>query len=108
MVCWKLVRDRVPLELKGRDNIVVRRVEGSELITALKAKIVEEALELICATQRDRIIEEAADLLEALEEYLRIVGVDLNEVQRVKIEKKERLGGFREGLVVYWLDRDTC
>ena len=99
MVCWKLVRDRVGEELLGRSDVRVYRVGGEEYEALLRAKIVEEALEL--AGSGD--VGEVADLFEAVYAWLRARGVGLEEVEAVRERKRKERGGFDGGYVVVWL-----
>jgi len=66
----------------------------------LRVKIVEEALEL--ASSGDP--EEAADLLEALYEWLWVRGVGVGFVEGLRRGKRARLGGFSGGFVLF----DSC
>ena len=102
MVCWKLVRDRVGEELRGRSGVVVYRVGGEELEGLLRAKIVEEALELA----ESGSVEEAADLLEALYAWLGLRGVGVERVEEVRRAKRRLRGGFEKGYVAVWLSGD--
>ena len=104
MVCWKLVRDGVVEGLSGRRGVRVFRVGGDVLEGLLRAKIVEEAMELA----ESGSLEEAADLLEALYEWLRVRGVGLEEVEKARREKRARLGGFGGGFVVVWEEGGPC
>ncbi|HIQ23969.1 MAG TPA: hypothetical protein EYH50_02855 [Pyrodictium delaneyi] len=104
MVCWKLVRDGIGRELEGQKGVVVYRVSGSELEALLRAKIVEEAMELA----ESGSIEEAADLFEALREWLRLRGLGLGDLARTADEKRRRRGGFSGGYVAVWADREVC
>jgi len=104
LVCWKLVRDGVAEELRGRPGVRVVRVSGELLEGLLRAKIVEEAMELA----ESGSLEEAADLVEALEAWLRLRGLGGGELERARVEKRARRGGFEAGWLVFWLDRDSC
>lgn len=101
--CWKLVRDRVAGRVSG-SSVYVFRVEGSDLEGLLRAKIVEEAMEL--AVSGD--VGEAVDLLEAVYEWIQFKGVGLEDVEALRRMKKVLYGGFSGGYVVVWADRDTC
>ena len=104
MVCWKLVRDGVVEELRGRPGVRVVRVSGELLEGLLRAKVVEEAMELA----ESGSLEEAADLVEALVAWLRVRGLGWGDLERVRAEKRARRGGFEGGWLVFWLDRDVC
>ena len=107
MPCWKLVRDRIGEELeeeKGDNLIVYRAGDRSVLEQFLRAKVVEEAVEFAASGT----VEEAVDVLEALYEWFRVKGVSLEELERVRREKRREKGGFEKGYIVVWLDRETC
>ncbi len=99
MPCWKLIRDRVPVS----DGIRVR-VGRDVLEELLRAKIVEEAVEFASSGS----VEELADLLEAVRAWLKLKGLSLDDVERIAASKRERVGGFEEGWLVFWPDRDEC
>ena len=88
--CWKLVRDKIgaELELEGRS----RRAAPGERERLILAKIIEEAWELA----ENPSLEEAGDLLEALESWLRLRGWSLEDAARAAREKRAVKGGFNE------------
>jgi len=92
LACCKLVRDG----LVGRVGGVVYRVDGVVLERLLRVKVVEEALEF--AVSGD--LGEAADLLEALLEWLRLRGVGVGVVAELMRRKRAERGGFGGGWVV--------
>ena len=102
--CWKLVRDGVAREVEGSGNVVVLRFSGEGLERLLRVKLVEEAMEFA----ESGSVEEAADVLEVLLEWLRLRGLGLEDLLRVAEGKRVRRGGFSGGFVVVWLDRDSC
>jgi predicted house-cleaning noncanonical NTP pyrophosphatase (MazG superfamily) len=91
----KLVRDRIPdvIRADGREPEVTH-VTGELLKQALKDKLVEEALELKDAT---RVEEELADVLEVVDAIIDNYGIDRRNLETVKKEKYDRLGGFSCG-----------
>jgi len=62
----------------------------------LRVKVVEEALEFAAGGG----VEEVADLLEALFEWMRVAGVDPGVVEEVRRRKRAERGGFGGGWVV--------
>ncbi len=96
----RLVRDRVPdLVREAGHDVRFRELAADERARFLKRKVVEEARELEAAAVGDEP-EEVADLLEAVEAFLRSRGFDRDHLRRVKEEKRERRGGFERGFVV--------
>jgi predicted house-cleaning noncanonical NTP pyrophosphatase (MazG superfamily) len=102
--CWKLVRDGVAREVAGSENAIVLQFSDGALERLLRVKIVEEAIELA----ESGGLEEAADLYEALSQWLKVRGFSWDELLKVASEKRARRGGFEKGFVVVWLDRDSC
>jgi predicted house-cleaning noncanonical NTP pyrophosphatase (MazG superfamily) len=97
----KLVRDDIPAQIAGRGEVVVQsRLPRSEMRRALTAKLLEEAQELLEATDPDDVKAELADLLEVVRGMASVTGVDWVEVESTAREKRERRGGFVDGAVL--------
>jgi predicted house-cleaning noncanonical NTP pyrophosphatase (MazG superfamily) len=97
----KLVRDELPAQIAGRGELVLQsRLPRSEMRRALVAKLMEEAQELLAATDPDDVKTELADLLEVVRAMAGITGVDWTEVEATASEKRERRGGFGAGAVL--------
>ena len=94
----KLVRDRIPeiIRSSGREP-EVERLTGEWLALALKDKLVEEACEL---RQSGDVYEELADVLEVVDAIVQYYGVDREKLEKIKADKLERAGGFRDGYVL--------
>jgi len=96
----KLVRDRVPSIIQDRaEDIEVVHVSGEDLVDLLRAKIVEEATELLFADS-DSSIEEAADVYEALVAFLDSSDIVWSDLVAVANRKREMRGGFNDGIVL--------
>ncbi len=97
----KLVRDDMPAQIAGRGELVVQsRLPRSEMRRALAAKLLEEAQELLAATDPDDVKGELADLLEVVRAMADVTGVGWPEVEFAAGEKRERRGGFGAGAVL--------
>jgi predicted house-cleaning noncanonical NTP pyrophosphatase (MazG superfamily) len=97
----KLVRDEIPAQIAQGGEVVVRSyLPRSEMRQALAAKLMEEAQELLDATDPDDVKMELADLLEVVHALARVTGVDWTEVEIAASEKRERRGGFDDGAVL--------
>lgn len=97
----KLVRDLIPLQIQRhgeRESTVV--LKGDDLIKVLKAKIVEEALELQTATTSENTIEELVDVFEVILAIARQGGLSIKELTRRAKLKRSKRGGFSKGLVL--------
>ena len=101
MMEGKLVRDRIPEIIRARgEEPIVHAISGGELFDALIAKLSEETEELRSASTADQA-EELADLLEVVRSLALHLGIDLEKLEEVVASKRERRGGFADGL---WLE----
>lgn len=98
---YKLVRDKIPIKIEeNNETVVSTKVSSTELINFLKEKIVEEAFEMYWSKNNDNLIEEAADVLEVLRGTCKAFGIDFKEIESIANNKKEKRGGFDEGVVL--------
>lgn len=102
MTDGKLVRDLIPdlIRKDGRDP-QVRYLSGEELVTALRAKLREEAQEAAEAGTRERLIEELADLREVTFALMAARGITEQELIQVAAVKVQQRGAFNLGA---WLE----
>lgn len=102
----KLVRDRIPdLIRAGGERATVRVLDEREYAVALRAKLFEEATELVEATESveatgPAVTEELADVREVLLAVAELHGIAWAEVEAAGERKREDSGGFRAR---YWL-----
>ena len=97
----KVVRDRIPEEIERRGEKAQRvRLTGDALIVALKQKLVEEALETLDAHPGEEILGELADVSEVVAAICAALGLTLGDVERERILKKRRRGGFDRGFML--------
>lgn len=98
----RLVRDRIgdlPWRY-GDAKAALRPVRDmDEHIDLLHRKLLEEAGELMYATSREEMAGEAADLIEAITALCTLRGVDIEQVERVRLAKYSQRGGFDRGTV---------
>ncbi|WP_424536796.1 phosphoribosyl-ATP pyrophosphohydrolase [Sphaerisporangium viridialbum] len=104
IIYGKLVRDRIPeiIEADGR-KAKVRVLDESDLVSALTAKLAEEAEELRQAEPDDRL-GELADIYEVLTSLATTLGFSDEQVQEAARHKRAKRGGFNRRL---WLDDVT-
>jgi predicted house-cleaning noncanonical NTP pyrophosphatase (MazG superfamily) len=97
----KLVRDLIPLRIrKGGERMYTIKLTGEDMIEVLKAKAVEEALELQSTTNVNDIKEELGDIWEVILSLAERISLPIGELnQMVELKRKER-GGFREGILL--------
>jgi predicted house-cleaning noncanonical NTP pyrophosphatase (MazG superfamily) len=101
----KLVRDRIPeiVEQAGK-RAITRTVEGAELDSALRAKLIEEAHEVADAEDRDALVAELADLAEVLDATLHFHGIAAREVAERRAKRNAERGAFEQGLLLERVD----
>ena len=98
----KLVRDYIPSRISdGGEKVEISTLSGDALIKALKEKLVEESLEVLDTKNHDSLLEEIADVQEVIRAIASKVGSELSEIDRIRKEKHERLGGFEQGIILY-------
>jgi predicted house-cleaning noncanonical NTP pyrophosphatase (MazG superfamily) len=90
----KIVRDKLVARHEDMGGSVIhRQLEGSELITALANKVIEEAKEL----QENPTADEIADVREALSQIATRCGISETDIAAAQERKREKNGGFENG-----------
>ena len=96
----KLVRDKIPDVIRDNgDSVVTGRLPEFERPRQLLGKMVEEMQELQ-QSEGDAQLAELADIYELLGSYISNLGYDWDAVAATASQKRERRGGFEEGLVL--------
>ncbi len=95
----KLIRDRI-LEIIAADGLAYnsRVLKPEEHLTEIKNKLYEEVKEFDETTTKKEAIEEMADVLELLHAALKVYDTNFDELEAVRVKKKQKRGGFDEGL----------
>lgn len=89
----KLVRDNIPdIIRESGETPVIRTLDDGEYIACLQGKLREEVEEFIAESTLD----ELSDILEVLEALANAEGWTDGEIQRVRRDKAEARGRFRE------------
>lgn len=89
----KLVRDKIPQIITDAGKKPITEILDQErYLEELDKKLEEEVAEY----QADKSIEEMADVLEVLFAICEARGYSVDELMRVKEEKCEKCGGFKE------------
>lgn len=97
----KLVRNLIPLRIVSRGEAArVQRVSATQLVQLLKAKAVEEALELNAEEGAEGTLEELADVLEVISTICDLYDHSFDELLRVAERKRAERGGFEKGFVL--------
>lgn len=100
----KLVRDRIP-EIIQRDGrrYEIRVVSHEEYIHLLKNKLIEEAQEVVAASD-DELIKELADLQEVIDSLVAIKNIDYKSIREKQKERYISRGGFEKRLLLLWTE----
>ena len=87
----KLVRDKIPeiIEKAGK-KCITHQLSDAEYLFALENKLNEEVAEY----QKDKNIEELADVLEVVRSICLAKGYSLDELESVRAQKADGRGGF--------------
>jgi len=97
----KLVRDKIPVRIQTQgEKVVAINLPEGELLDVLKAKVVEEAMEVLSAHSPESLQEEMADVLEVLIALGRVSGTSLKRLQKLAAKKRRKVGGFGKGLML--------
>ena len=101
----KLVRDRIPEIIRDDGKTYeVEQMNRADYLEALRAKVVEEAAEVVEADEDD-LAKEIADLREVLDALEEAAGLDPGEVARLQERRRAERGGFEERLRLLWVAR---
>ena len=99
----KLVRDKIPDIIRGRGGVPHTRVLlPHQRAAALADKLIEEAaeyrqsLEEADAAGKQSQIEELADVLEVLDAIVAHSGLSWEQIHTARAKKREQRGGFDE------------
>ncbi|WP_428738241.1 hypothetical protein [Sulfurimonas sp.] len=96
----KLVRDKIPENIEsGGESVNVIELEQESIIRALKDKLIEESYEVFDATQEE-LLGELADVYEVMDGLLHHLNIKKEDVLKKQAQKREKVGGFKEGLVL--------
>lgn len=97
----KIVRDTIPdiIERNGESASYYKAV-GRQREKLFRVKVLEEAMELFRAKNREQSLDEMADLEEIVSALRREVGISKKELTERMGDKRAKRGGFSLGLVL--------
>lgn len=97
------MRDKIleVIEAKGL-SYHAHILEPSELVKAIKDKMIEEATEFYEAQHKEDSVEELADILELIHMAIGVLGVSFEELEATREHKRNARGGFEKG--IYLID----
>jgi len=95
----KLIRDKLPSHmLSKRINPKTYILNDEQLKKYLNEKLIEEAKEVISASEATALTEELADLLEVMKTIAKIHEIKWDSIQNMALNKLDHYGGFNEGV----------
>ncbi|ALC87745.1 phosphoribosyl-ATP pyrophosphohydrolase [Bacillus sp. FJAT-22090] len=101
----KLVRDLIPQVIqKSGSKFTTRILDSSEHLTEIKNKLSEEVKEFQETLNRQDALEELADILELIHAALPIHEATFDELENIRLAKKQKRGGFMEGIYLIMVD----
>ena len=96
MKAGKLVRDKIPEIIIADGKIPITRIlDDEEYLKELDKKLNEE----IAKYQQDKSIEEMADVLEVLFAICEARGYSVDELMKVREQKREKRGIWKESVL---------
>ena len=91
----KIVRRKIPRIIKQNGGTPeYRKIGGKELVRFLKAKIIEEAVEVRDAHAEDELLDELADLQSAIEALLTVKHINKTNFETVMKSKIIKQGDY--------------
>ena len=102
MSCNKLVRDKIPEIIKKNEgrSCRTRVLDDEEYLIELNMKIQEELAEYLESGD----VEELADLEEVLRAILDINGITYEEFEKIRQEKVNKRGAFKDRIYLEGLE----
>lgn len=90
----KLIRDKLVAVMEGLGKKVSYDIlsEDEDYLKELNKKIIEEANEFI----EENDLSELADLFEVIYAIAELKDIDLDEVEKIRIEKRNKKGAFKD------------
>jgi predicted house-cleaning noncanonical NTP pyrophosphatase (MazG superfamily) len=99
----KLIRDKIPEKMtRVGAAFEIRKLGKKEFEKELLKKVGEEASGLLKAKNKKDLIEELADILDAVNEIRRFKKIKTGEIQEVQRESARKKGGFRKRIYLVW------
>jgi len=99
----KLIRDEVPqiiADNDGKQPEIRKLTDNTEFLVYLLKKIIEEAKELSQAPTDSKLVEEVADIYEAVDELLKLKGISRGDIIAAQEEKRAKRGGYQKRLLM--------
>lgn len=106
---YKLVRDKIPEQILKQNKrcSYFPLTNNCRKEHYLVLKVQEEIKELLNTNNEHHLVEEAADVFEILEAFLKFKNIDINHVLKFKELKKKDKGSFDDFVCLEWVDDDA-
>ncbi|MCF7835162.1 nucleoside triphosphate pyrophosphohydrolase [Candidatus Gracilibacteria bacterium] len=93
----KLVRDKIPeIIIENGSTPITHIATGEEIFEMLKLKLTEEMKEYLESNDP----EELADILEVIYSLAQYQNITIQEIEKIRLEKKEKRGGFSQNIIL--------
>lgn len=104
----KLIRDKIPEKIINRGSeLETRRLSKVEFLKELLKKAGEESGELFLKSKgKKEIVEEIADVLDVIDEILKLKKISPKQIADQKKKNLEKKGGFEKRLFLVWSSDD--
>lgn len=97
-----LVRDNRLKDMQNAGLTVNYKIlDDSEYQQELKQKLVEESTEALLTTNRHDLVEELSDVMEVFEHLLESSNISMDEIRKIKENKKQKVGGFQQKIKTF-------
>lgn len=101
----KLIRDKLADEIRSKGIVVEEcALSDGEFIQKLGEKLSEEASEVANAHTKEALAEELADVLEVVYTLAETSQISLEEIQRIRQNKRATRGGFDGRIYTPWVE----
>lgn len=94
----KLVRDKIPEIIRQKGDMPTTEILDDDITyaNALYRKLTEEYQEFM----KNHDIEELADMLEVIYAIAKHKGVSLDDLERIRLQKRKERGGFDDKVIL--------
>lgn len=97
----KLVRDEIASHILANGGEVnSRSLTDTEMVIALKQKLIEEAKELYSASKKDDLVSEMADIAEIKQAIQEITAISEEEIISARAMKNKKNGAFNKRIFI--------